>query len=192
MTHINWDVVFHVDPLTLEPAASGVPVPTYGNYGGPGYSEGVFGPPELPLVPPADDLDRLFRRHDVASAEADTAEEQAAADLRLLKQILRFEPGDLDAEGSLYGGLAVLAMIEQLAAGGHLDLLGPRKLAGAVQEAVEDIGRGLAGLDLAERLQALEWLGEAKDAFDAAGVDLGDLLAGWGLGNLLPDGDRAL
>jgi hypothetical protein len=186
VTYINWDVVFHIDPATLQPAASGVPIPTYGNYGGAGYSEGAFGPPVPPLVAPVDALDRRFLRHDLASAAADTPEEQEAADARLLRQILRFEPGELDAEASLYGGFAALAVALRLTADGDPDPFSPRRLAHAAAEAVEDIGRGLAGLEPGEYLEALGWLGEARDALAASGIDIGDVLEAAGPGQVLP------
>jgi len=75
--NINWDVAFHFDPLALRPAPFGAAVPTYGNYGGPGYTEGAFGPLVAPYEPPVDALDALFLAHDVATAAAATPGEQA-------------------------------------------------------------------------------------------------------------------
>ena len=47
MAHINWDNPFFIDPSTGEtvpPLTPGaIPFPTYGNYGGGGYSAGEFG-----------------------------------------------------------------------------------------------------------------------------------------------------
>jgi hypothetical protein len=182
MANINWDVVFHIDPETLQPAASGVPIPTYGKYGGAGYSEGEFAPPSTPYVAPADLLDRFFRAHDIASYAADTPEEQAAADVALLRKIVALTPAQLDAEASLYGGFATLAMIEELEANDSLDLLSQRQLVHATQDALGNIGRGLAGLDFVERVEALGWLG---DVFDALGFDA---FGGAGFGSGAPAG----
>ena len=45
MSFINWDATLHFDPH--DPlnafATNGIPVPTYGNYGGAGYTAGEFG-----------------------------------------------------------------------------------------------------------------------------------------------------
>ena len=93
MANINWDAVFYFDPVTLRPAPSGVAVPTYGEYGGPGYSEGAFGPLIAPdELPPADALDALFLAHDIASAAAATPAEQAVADLGLLRGEVALRP----------------------------------------------------------------------------------------------------
>jgi hypothetical protein len=47
MAHINWEKPFFIDPSTGESVPSGtpgaIPLPTYGNYGGGGYSAGEFG-----------------------------------------------------------------------------------------------------------------------------------------------------
>jgi len=40
---INWDVT-RFDPNSVEPSTQhGIPVPSYGNYGGPNYSAGAQG-----------------------------------------------------------------------------------------------------------------------------------------------------
>ncbi len=163
MANINWDVVFYFDPQTLRPAPSGVAVPTYGNYGGPGYSEGAFGPLAAPYEPPADALDGLFLAHDAASAAAAT-------------------PGELDPEASVYAGLTTLTMVGHLTAQGSLDLLSPRELFRAALDAAGDIGRGLAGLDAGEREQVEDWL---QAATDATGLTLADALGRFGLDDWL-------
>jgi hypothetical protein len=45
--HINWEVTTRFDPNSLEPSTHGIPIPSYGNYGGPNYSAGVEGGGEL-------------------------------------------------------------------------------------------------------------------------------------------------
>src|SRR5262249_59072606 len=74
--HINWDPNLRFDPTSLENpfATHGIPIPTYGNYGGPGYSAGTLGgttpPPPNPNPPPLDALDALFYAHDFALQQA--------------------------------------------------------------------------------------------------------------------------
>src|SRR5215475_4847646 len=104
MSHINWDTPFFFDPATGQGAPAGtpgaVPFPTYGNYGGAGYSSGQLGghpltkPDGSPytyaellqigtaLQHPVDSLDYLFYVHDVSSFEAGAGytNAQAAAD----------------------------------------------------------------------------------------------------------------
>jgi hypothetical protein len=39
--HINWEARSYFDPNSPDPFAThGIPLPTYGNYGGPNYSAG--------------------------------------------------------------------------------------------------------------------------------------------------------
>jgi hypothetical protein len=72
--HINWDPNLSFDPTSLDPFAThGIPIPTYGNYGGPGYTAGTLGgtasfPPANP--PAVDPLDQLFYEHDFALQQA--------------------------------------------------------------------------------------------------------------------------
>ena len=163
MVNINWDVVFYFGSMTLKPAASGIAVPTYGNYGGPGYSEGVFAPPSPPYEPAVDVLDAQFLAHDVASAAALSPSQQSEADLALLQSVVALDPVELDAEASLYAGLTTLTMIGRLAAEGDLNLLSPIQTFVAVVDAAHDIGHGVAGLDAEERQQAQDWLLAAAD-----------------------------
>ena len=176
MANINWDRPFHVDPATLQPAASGVPVPTYGNYGGPEYSAGVFvldpDPSHLDAGP-VDALDRQFLLHDQATAAARTPAEQAVADLGLLRGVVALDPGQLDAEASVYGGLTALVMIEHLAVNSGLGLLSPAELVHAVRDALGDIERGFATLDAGEIGQAGDWL---RDVTAATGHDIAGVL----------------
>jgi len=177
--NINWDVAFHFDPLALRPAPSGVAVPTYGNYGGPGFTEGAFGPLVAPYEPPVDALDALFLAHDVGTAAAATPGEQAGADLGLLRGVVALTPAELDPEASVYAGLTTLTMAGHLAAQGGLGLLSsPREVFRAALDAAHDIGRGLAGLDAGEREQARDWL---QAATDATGLHVADALGWFGL-----------
>jgi hypothetical protein len=176
MAHINWDQPFYVDPATLQPAVSGVPLPTYGNFGGAGYSQGVFiANPDLTQFDPVpvDALDQEFLFHDQASALAGTTAEQAAADAALIRGIEVVNQEQLDAEASLYAGGATLAMIEQLAAADSLGLLSQGELTQASGNALENIGSGLSGLNTAEAVQAAAWL---NDVAQASGLDLSEVL----------------
>ena len=63
---INWDVTIRFNPNSQEPSTQhGIPVPSYGNYGGANYSAGVEGgttPEPMDLTPatlPKDPLDWL-------------------------------------------------------------------------------------------------------------------------------------
>ncbi|MFH5924247.1 hypothetical protein [Roseomonas xinghualingensis] len=173
MANIHWNQQFFVDSATLQPASSGIPLPTYGNFGGAGYSQGVFSanpdPAQFDPVP-VDALDQQFEIHDQESAAADTVAEQAAADVTLIRGIeAANQVHQPDPEAALYGGGATLAMIEQLAAANSLELLAPGEFAEVSGNALESIGRGIAGLSAEEAGQAADWLG---DVADAVGVDI--------------------
>src|SRR4051812_27927554 len=75
MADINWDKLDYFDLTPLQSTSSGIPIPTYGNFGGPGYSQGVFlvDPDPAQFDPtPVDALDQQFMLHDEALAAADT------------------------------------------------------------------------------------------------------------------------
>src|SRR6185503_5539180 len=75
--NINWDVTVRFDPNDLQASASalaqhGIKIPSYGNYGGANYTDGVeggttpeFGSPDYLANPPKDALDQLFYMHDL-------------------------------------------------------------------------------------------------------------------------------
>ena len=76
MTFINWDVTLPFDPNSLHSSSAGsaqhgIPLASYGNYGGPNYSAGVEGgrtpePADLTSATlPKDPLDLLFYQHDL-------------------------------------------------------------------------------------------------------------------------------
>ena len=67
--NIDWkDATLRFDPNSPDAFAThGIPLPVYGNYGGPNWSAGqvggkITGTPTDPL--PVDDLDELFYAHD--------------------------------------------------------------------------------------------------------------------------------
>jgi hypothetical protein len=65
--YINWTTDVFINPITLTagPGPNGIPIPTYGNYGGPDYSDGSVGGiiptsggiPTSEALPPVDKLD---------------------------------------------------------------------------------------------------------------------------------------
>src|SRR4051794_10239141 len=93
MAHINWD-----QPFTF----AGISAPTYGNWGGPGYSGGSFS--GTGTAAPVDPLDQSFMEHDLGQL----------SDVGLVDAIVDLKPHTVDAEGSVYGGVAALVMIEQI------------------------------------------------------------------------------
>jgi hypothetical protein len=174
MAEINWDKLDYIDLTPLQSTSSGIPIPTYGNFGGPGYSQGVFlvDPNPTQFNPtPVDALDQQFLLHDQASDAADTTSEQAVADLNLIRGIEAVSLNQLDAEASVYGGAATLVMIERLAASDNLNLLSPGELVHVTGDALQDIGRGLAGLDTDEIGEAAGWL---NNVATAVGLNIGD------------------
>src|SRR3954471_18394741 len=85
---INWDI--------LAPGPGDVLIPTYGEFGGLGYTGGeLFLPPGSPSpaeaykVKPADPLDALFRFHDMAYDPGITpgVDDRVAGDLALIQGI---------------------------------------------------------------------------------------------------------
>ena len=178
MAYINWARTFPVDPSTGEVLPVGteaaLDLPTYGNYGGGGYSAGVFGGQLLttssgrPLSltrltelgsefeDPLDRLDYFFYRHDVASSDVGEPYNrgQAKADASLVKSLIKLD-ASYDPEASFYAGGATLAMIGRLAINDKLHLLSPKVLIAAVEDAVGDIQYGLENLPQQELVAAL-------------------------------------
>ena len=158
--NINWSV--------LVPGPGGVPIPTYGNYGGPGYSNGqVLGSPDQPVdysAPPVDPLDALFRFHDMAYDSPSTLV-RAEGDLALVRGIEGLSSGPLPPEESLYAGAAILFGLEQLAfANGHPELLSRPQLLAAASTSAHDIQFGLAHLEPADATGLRTWLVEGGGA----------------------------
>ncbi len=158
------------DGLTFEPDAginfdqefvffSGIPVPTYGEYGGPGYTAGEYSPPgsatdpdDYVRVEPIDPLDALFKVHDMAYDPGLPGYNPAArplADVALIEGISRIPNGQLDADAAVYGGLATLAFVAQVELVAP-DLLSDKQDARYVRGALHDIQRGLDDLDPTE------------------------------------------
>jgi hypothetical protein len=170
MSHINWTTDVFIDPATLTagPGPNGIPVPTYGNFGGPDYSNGQVGG-TIPLtggaLPPVDKLDGLFFAHDLAYQLHPSATEIPSADLALIHGIEYLTATkQLDAEASLYGGAATLGLIASMAANGHP--LSPLEFVLASATAVHDIQYGLNHLSPAEHALAEDALQNIVAAFD--------------------------
>lgn len=178
MANINWERTFPVDPSTGEVLPIGtegaLDLPTYGNYGGGGYSVGGSGEELLttsmgkplsqarlttvgsPSQDPLDPLDYLFYRHDVVSNDVGEPynRAQARADASLVKSLIKLD-ASYDPEASLYAGGTTLAMIGRLAINDKLDFLSPKVLITAFEDAVSDIQYGFENLPQRELAVAL-------------------------------------
>jgi hypothetical protein len=124
---INWDVTARFDPDSLVASTQGVsthgiPIPSYGNYGGPNYSAGVEGgtTPEGPNPTPApvDALDTLFWQHDLVYQHVkdglvppqDIPNAIAQADVTLVEGMYALTQTNLDPEAFLYDALGTLTV----------------------------------------------------------------------------------
>jgi hypothetical protein len=151
------------DPTSIDPAAThGIPIPTYGNYGGPGYTAGTLGgttPSPPPNPPPVDALDALFYVHDLAfqqfhdgtigPAELVEASVQLVLGMSALTYTDPVSP-DYDPAAGLYEGLGTLAVVSQLlvGTGAFQTLPSPiqQQITTATQEAVTNFEAGLAAI----------------------------------------------
>jgi hypothetical protein len=163
--NINWDPHLSFDPTSLDPFAThGIPIPTYGNYGGPGYSAGTIGgtvtgtvPPD---PPPMDPLDALFYAHDFAVQEAQANPDPTAAaalivgatidlvhEMDALKLINPSE-ASYNPAAQLYEGLATLAVVSQIIAPfwGSIGSQFQNEIIAATQHAVVNFEEGLAAI----------------------------------------------
>jgi len=162
--NVNWD--------NLVPGPGGVLIPTYGKYGGPGYSDGkVLDYPTQPVAyrsKPADALDALFERHDKAYDSLDPLT-RAKGDLALLDGISKLPNGQLDPEASVYAGFATLLYMQQLTVvNGHPELLSQTAAIRYTHGALHDIERGLSKLDASDRAEFREWLEDTAIAVGGA------------------------
>jgi hypothetical protein len=156
---INWDDALHFDPHnpTDAFATHGIPVPTYGNYGGPGYTARTLGgtTPETPDPAPVDTLDALFYQHDLVYQHfrdgTATLQDTIAADVQGIKSAAALtytDPGDpnYNPEAGLYEGLAVIGLFGKLAGSGvlqHLSPLDQLAIAAATKEAFVNFNAAL-------------------------------------------------
>ena len=152
---------------------AGIPIPTYGNYGGPGYTAGE--PPTTPgsptdptlydVIQPIDPLDALFRVHDMAYDPGLPGYNPAGlpqADVALIKGIQQIPNSQLDADAAIYGGLATLFLVAQVELVAP-DLLSDRQDVRYVFEGLYDIQRGLSHLPPAELVPVIQFAGTALD-----------------------------
>jgi hypothetical protein len=172
--NINWTEDVYIDPVTFTASAvpPGIPIPTYGNYGGPDYSDGSIGGTIPPGggVPPVDQLDALFEAHDLAYQNSG-ATELPSADLTLIHGIEYLTAThQLDAEASFYGGAAILGVAAFMALNGHP--LSPGELLFADATALHDIQYGLSHLSSTERAMAAAEVQNIVDAFGHSAVQL--------------------
>jgi hypothetical protein len=185
MSHINWTTDVFIDPVTFTagPGPDGIPIPTYGNYGGPDYSDGEVGG-AVPVIPgtnmpdfstAVDPLDKLFEAHDFAYQSQPSANEIPVADLALIQGIEHVTAlRQLDAEASLYGGAAILGVMAFMAANGHP--LSPIQSLFATATAAYDIQYGLNHLSPTERALAEGALQNIVAAFDPSPGGTGQAL----------------
>jgi hypothetical protein len=170
---INWTKDVFLNPTTLTASATppGIPIPTYGNYGGPDYTDGTVGG-RIPTgggVKPVDQLDHLFKVHDLAYQSHPAKTELPVADLNLIHGIEGLT-GQLDAEASFYGGAAILGVAAFMALNGHP--LSPGQLLLADATALHDIQYGLSHLSSTESVMAANALQDIVEAFAHTTVQL--------------------
>jgi hypothetical protein len=171
--YINWTKDVYINPVTLTASASppGIPIPTYGNYGGPDYSDGSVGGtiPTTGALHPVDKLDTLFFRHDRAYQKNPTATEIPSSDLALIHGIEYLTAThQLDAEASYYGGAAILGVAAFMALNGHP--LSPGALLFADATALHDIQYGLSHFNSTEYAMAEAALQDIVAAFGHSAI----------------------
>jgi Ca2+-binding RTX toxin-like protein len=163
---INW--------LVLAPTQYGFPVPTYENYGGPGYSDAhLLSPGETPkfAVTPGDKLDALFREHDRVYYSTTDATVLAKADLELIQGIAALPDSELSGEGHLYAGAAILALMANIAVTHkHPDLLTPELTALYTADAVDNLQKASVQPDSSEVLALVRWFDLVVSRIDEVGV----------------------
>jgi len=157
---INWSITV--------PVYDGITVPTYGNYGGPGYADGkVLTSPEEPVdysAPPVDALDSLFRFHDIAYDSPDKAV-RAEGDLALIRGIEGLPRESLSAEESLYGGGAILFSLGLITeVNDQPELLTASEASRAIDTALQDIAYGLTNLEPDDQTALQSWLTSVSGA----------------------------
>ncbi len=156
----------------------GIPVPTYGNYGGPLYSDGEILSSDLQPVdyssPPVDALDALFLLHDQAYDSPDPLV-RAQGDLAMARAIAALPDDAVPADGDLYGGGAILFGLLQMAdVNGHPELVSREEAALLSAAAVQDIASGIGNADADDVAGFQAW---ARQAAPSLGVAAGDVVA---------------
>lgn len=161
---INW--------LQITEGPAGIPVPTYGEYGGPNWTGGQVVGDDEPgdyTVPPEDPLDALFRKHDMAYDQPNTFR-RAVADRILIEKILKQPEDAVTGEGDLYAGGAVFAMLYQIiVVNDRPEVLIGLDIRKVMQGAIDRIEQGSINPEPQEVAGFLTWLngiGEALAASD--------------------------
>jgi len=162
---INW--------LVLAPTQYGFSVPTYENYGGPGYSDAhLLRPGETPSfsVTPGDDLDALFREHDRVCYNSTDPTVLAQADLKLIQGIVALQDSELSGEGHLYAGGAILALMANIVVTHNRpDLLTPDQVALYTADAVDNLQQASVQPESSEILALVRWIDQVVSRLDAVG-----------------------
>jgi hypothetical protein len=132
MTFINWDVTTRFDPnVSLQSSTSGqhgIPLPSYGNYGGSNYSAGVEGgrtpePADLtPATLPKDPLDLQFYQHDLVYQHVkdglvptqNIPNVIAQAGVTLAEGMLALTQTHLEPEALLYDAFATIGIVAKI------------------------------------------------------------------------------
>jgi hypothetical protein len=119
------------DPNSVLPSTlHGIPIPSYGNYGGQNYSAGEeggrtpeFGTAEYFAHPPKDDLDQLFYAHDLVYQHLEdgtaTLQQTFDADAKLLEgmyALTQSEPALFtnEPEALVYEGFAAIGILGKI------------------------------------------------------------------------------
>jgi hypothetical protein len=188
MSKINWN---DPNPLFINPkfgidlhgnAPKGIPLPTYGNYGGPNISD------KLGTGETVDALDDLFKTHDetiedaILNPEDDTPgvltpDELVAAHAELFGGIKGLPESDGlildDAEATLYAGFTIFGLTAQLVQLGLLNALeaaldptNPDDVSAALNDAQGYMETGLAELTTGEARSLQSLLPLFEDQFE--------------------------
>jgi Ca2+-binding RTX toxin-like protein len=156
---INWRV--------LAPILDGLLVPTYGNYGGPQYSDGqLIEPGEVPTfaAPHLDALDERFREHDLVYHSSSDPNDLAQADLLLLRGIAALPDAALSGEGHLYAGVTTLALLASIAViHGRPDLLTEAEVTLLIADAVDNLQKASIQADPSEVPALVAWFEQATN-----------------------------
>jgi Ca2+-binding RTX toxin-like protein len=108
INNINWRISTPAGP------ESTLLIPTYGNYGGYDYSGGKVSGDDLTL-PPKDQLDAVFQKHDIDYKNAQSPQDTINADIALIKGILNLPPSALyDPDARAYANATIIAFLGEL------------------------------------------------------------------------------
>ncbi len=154
---INWLIPFE--------GPGGLPLLTYGDYGGQGWSGGKYvddpGPGDPRITDP---LDALFAVHDAAYNDPDPID-RAMADVALIEGIRALPENAVKGEGDLYGGMAILLFLYQIAfVHDHPELLGQLDFEETVEDALDLIEHGGIRPSHEEKIGVVNWFSTLGNA----------------------------